>query len=54
MLRPVLENGLNVITSMLNESEINMLEMCQRKVLKIFSGFEMSYANSLEKAGLET
>ena len=53
MLRPLLEYGSNVFSTMLNEEEKDRLESCQKKALKIIYGFEMSYNKMLEESSLE-
>ena len=54
MIRPIVEYSSNVYHAMLTREHANMIERCQRKAMKIVYGFEISYAEALEKAGLPT
>ena len=54
MIRPCLEYGSNVITSMLNENDKYQLESCQRKALRIIYGFDQDYEDMLTRAGIDT
>ena len=53
MVRPMLEFGCNVICSMLNSTEKEILEACQRKALRVIFGFEVEYEEMLREAGIE-
>ena len=53
MIRPVLEFSSNVYGPMLSVNQSEAIERCQRLVLKIVYGFDVTYAEALSKSGLK-